>query len=127
MDTRERLEETPDRNGEFPRLSEAQIQALAGRREAAHAAGRDAVPGKVAVVAGYGGHETLIAVHGPQLALDDRGYILTGRDAARSPRQDGSQELGHEPYLLETSRRVRGGRREERIDQTRGLPVGKLS
>jgi thioredoxin reductase (NADPH) len=41
---------------------------------------------------------------GDQLALDDRGYILTGRDAARSTGDGARRELGHEPYFLETSR-----------------------
>jgi thioredoxin reductase (NADPH) len=40
---------------------------------------------------------------GDELALDDRGYILTGRDAARPTGNGALQELGHEPYLLETS------------------------
>jgi thioredoxin reductase (NADPH) len=39
-----------------------------------------------------------------QLALDDRGFILTGHDAVRSTRQGAPQQLGYEPYLLETSR-----------------------
>ena len=41
---------------------------------------------------------------GDQLALDDRGFILTGRDAAPCAGDDTPQEIGHEPYLLETSR-----------------------
>jgi thioredoxin reductase (NADPH) len=40
---------------------------------------------------------------GDQLALDDRGFILTGRDAVRSA-GDCAREVGHTPYLLETSR-----------------------
>jgi len=41
---------------------------------------------------------------GDALALDDRGYILTGRNATRSTGNGAPQELGHELYLLETSR-----------------------
>ena len=41
---------------------------------------------------------------GDALALDDRGYILTGRNATRSTGNGAPQELGHEPYLLEISR-----------------------
>jgi thioredoxin reductase (NADPH) len=41
---------------------------------------------------------------GDELALDDRGYILTGRDAARPTGKGAPRELGYEPYLLETSR-----------------------
>jgi thioredoxin reductase (NADPH) len=41
---------------------------------------------------------------GDQLALDDGGFILTGRDAARSAEDSVQREVGHEPYLLETSR-----------------------
>jgi hypothetical protein len=40
---------------------------------------------------------------GDRLALDDRGFILTGRDAVRSA-GDCSRKFGHTPYLLETSR-----------------------
>jgi thioredoxin reductase (NADPH) len=36
--------------------------------------------------------------------LDDCGYVLTGPDAARPAGKGAPQELGHEPYLLETSR-----------------------
>lgn len=41
---------------------------------------------------------------GGQIALDDRGFILTGRDANRSGSDGGQREAEHEPYLLETSR-----------------------
>jgi thioredoxin reductase (NADPH) len=41
---------------------------------------------------------------GDQVALDDRGYILTGRDAASSAGDGARREGGHEPYFLETSR-----------------------
>lgn len=91
MDAIERLEETPDRNGEFPRLSEAQIEALAGRGERRRAPqgevlfregdkGYDffvVLDGKVAVVAG---DETMIAVHGPRRFLGELG-LLTGQAA----------------------------------------------
>jgi thioredoxin reductase (NADPH) len=40
---------------------------------------------------------------GDQLALDDRGFILTGRDAASSAGNGTRGKDGHEPYLLETS------------------------
>jgi thioredoxin reductase (NADPH) len=42
---------------------------------------------------------------GDQLALDDRGYILTGQDAARAGGNGARREVGEERYLLETSRR----------------------
>ena len=35
----------------------------------------------------------------PEIALDDRGYVLTGADAATA----GGWELARDPYLLETS------------------------
>jgi len=41
---------------------------------------------------------------GDQLALDDRGFVLTGHDAAPSAGDGARREVGHEPYLLETSR-----------------------
>jgi len=94
VEAREPLEETPDRNGEFPRLSEAQIQALAGRGERRRTQpgevliregdkGYDFVvvlDGEVAVVAGYGGEEALIAVHGPRRFLGELS-LLTGQAA----------------------------------------------
>lgn len=39
---------------------------------------------------------------GDKLALDDRGFVLTGR-AARPAENGEGQDAGHEPYLLETS------------------------
>jgi thioredoxin reductase (NADPH) len=39
---------------------------------------------------------------GDKLALDDRGFVLTGR-AARPAGNGEGQDAGHEPYLLETS------------------------
>jgi thioredoxin reductase (NADPH) len=39
---------------------------------------------------------------GDKLALDDRGFVLTGR-AARPEGKGEGQDAGHEPYLLETS------------------------
>jgi thioredoxin reductase (NADPH) len=83
--------ETPDPYGAFPRLSEAQIEALA-----AHGYRRGTQPGevlfregdpscdffvvlagKVAIVAGYGGDERVISVHGPGRFLGELN-LLTG-------------------------------------------------
>jgi thioredoxin reductase (NADPH) len=83
--------ETPDLYGAFPRLSEAQIEALA-----AHGYRRGTQPGevlfregdpscdffvilagKVAIVAGYGGDERVISVHGPGRFLGELN-LLTG-------------------------------------------------
>jgi thioredoxin reductase (NADPH) len=83
--------ETPDPYGAFPRLSEAQIEALA-----AHGYRRGTQPGevlfregdpscdffvvlagKVAIVAGYGGDERVIRVHGPGRFLGELN-LLTG-------------------------------------------------
>jgi thioredoxin reductase len=40
---------------------------------------------------------------GAHLALDDRGFILTGRDAARVAGDGAKRGAGHEPFLLETT------------------------
>jgi thioredoxin reductase (NADPH) len=40
---------------------------------------------------------------GEHVALDERGFILTGQDAARARRNGAWKQLGHEPLLLETS------------------------
>lgn len=83
--------ETPDPYGAFPRLSEAQIEALA-----AHGYQRGTQPGevlfregdpscdffvvlagKVAIVAGYGADERVISVHGPGRFLGELN-LLTG-------------------------------------------------
>jgi thioredoxin reductase (NADPH) len=88
----EPLAETPDLYGAFPRLSEAQIEALA-----AHGHRRSTQPGevlfregdpscdffvvlagKVAIVAGYGGDEQVISVHGPGRFLGELN-LLTGQ------------------------------------------------
>ena len=85
------LEETPDLHGAFPRLSEEQIGRLArhGERRATQQGevlfreGDErydffvVLEGKVAVVAGYGGGERLIAVHGPGRFLGELS-LLTG-------------------------------------------------
>jgi thioredoxin reductase (NADPH) len=86
--------ETPDSLGAFPRLSEAQLESLAelGERRPTR---RDEVlfregdrsydfyvvlDGKVAVVAGSGSEERLIAVHGPRRFLGELSQ-LTGQPA----------------------------------------------
>ena len=97
MSTAEReaepLDETPDRYGAFPRLSEAQIERLAehGRRISTKAGDvlfREGDPtcdffvilsGSVAIVEGYGGGgERVIGVHGPGRFLGELG-LLTGQ------------------------------------------------
>ena len=40
---------------------------------------------------------------GGNLAVDDRGFILTGAEAVRPDPDDGAAETGHPPDLLETS------------------------
>ncbi len=83
--------ETPDPYGAFPRLSEAQIEALAAhgyRRgtQLGEVLFREGDPscdffvvlaGKVAMVAGYGGDERVISVHGPGRFLGELN-LLTG-------------------------------------------------
>ena len=97
MSTAEReaepLDETPDRYGAFPRLSEAQIERLAehGRpisTKAGDVLFREGDPtcdffvilsGSVAIVEGYGGGgERVIGVHGPGRFLGELG-LLTGQ------------------------------------------------
>lgn len=86
------LAETPDVYGAFPRLSEAQIEALAahGHRRPTHPGEvlfREGDPscdffvilaGKVAIVTGYGGDEHVISVHGPGRFLGELS-LLTGQ------------------------------------------------
>src|ERR1700733_12104651 len=88
----ERLAETPDRYGAFPRLSEAQIEALAAQgyrrgTQRGEVLFREGDPrcdffvvlaGKVAIVAGYGGDQELIGVHGPGRFLGELN-LLTGQ------------------------------------------------
>src|SRR5580700_11527382 len=88
----ERLAETPDRYGAFPRLSEAQIEALTAQgyrrgTQPGEALFREGDPrcdffvvlaGKVAIVAGYGGDQELIGVHGPGRFLGELN-LLTGQ------------------------------------------------
>jgi thioredoxin reductase (NADPH) len=82
--------ETPDLNGAFPRLSDEQIGLLSkyGKRrptkpgEVLFREGDEhydffvVLDGKVAVVAGYGGDERLIAVHGPGRFLGELGLLI---------------------------------------------------
>jgi thioredoxin reductase (NADPH) len=88
----ERLAETPDRYGAFPRLSEAQIEALAAQgyrrgTQPGEVLFREGDPrcdffvvlgGRVAIVAGYGGDQELIGVHGPGRFLGELN-LLTGQ------------------------------------------------
>jgi thioredoxin reductase (NADPH) len=88
----ERLAETPDLYGAFPRLSEPQIEALAahGRRrrtQPGEVLFREGDPscdffvilaGKVAIVTGYGAEEHVISVHGPGRFLGELN-LLTGQ------------------------------------------------
>jgi thioredoxin reductase (NADPH) len=88
------LAETPDLYGAFPRLSDEQLGMLSqhGERrptrpdEVLFREGDErydffvVLEGKVAVVAGYGGEERLIAVHGPGRFLGELG-LLTGQAA----------------------------------------------
>ena len=90
----EQLAEMPDRYGAFPRLSDAQIETLArhGERqgvEPGEVLFREGdkrydffvvLDGKVVVVAGYGGEERMIAVHGPRRFLGELS-LLTGQAA----------------------------------------------
>jgi thioredoxin reductase (NADPH) len=86
------LAETPDLYGAFPRLSDAQIEALAAhghrrRTQPGEVLFREGDPscdffvilaGKVAIVAGYGGDENVISVHGPGRFLGELS-LLTGQ------------------------------------------------
>jgi thioredoxin reductase (NADPH) len=86
--------ETPDRNGSFPRLEKEQIEALEhhGQRRRTQAdevlcregdEGCDffvVLAGRVAVVAGQGADERLVAIHGPGRFLGELN-LLTGGPA----------------------------------------------
>src|SRR3954447_10350414 len=88
------LTETPDRYGAFPRLSDAQIEALAARGERRQTWRGEVLfregderydffvvlEGKVAVVDPDGGEEPVIAVHGPRRFLGELS-LLTGQAA----------------------------------------------
>jgi thioredoxin reductase (NADPH) len=88
------LVETPDRYGAYPRLDDAQIQALAaeGRRHRTQPAeilireGEEhydffvVLDGKVADVEGFGGNEGVISVHGPKRFLGELS-LITGQAA----------------------------------------------
>ncbi|WP_433087400.1 FAD-dependent oxidoreductase [Dactylosporangium sp. CA-052675] len=88
------LVETPDRYGAYPRLEDAQIQALAaeGRRYRTQPAevlireGEEnydffvVLAGKVANVDGFGGDERIISVHGPKRFLGELS-LITGQAA----------------------------------------------
>ena len=90
----EQLAETPDRYGAFPRLSDAQIETLARHGERQRVEPGEVLfregdkrydffvvlDGKVVVVAGYGGEERMIAVHGPRRFLGELS-LLTGQAA----------------------------------------------
>ena len=94
MDAREPLTETPDHYGAFPRLSEAQIEALAEHGERRRTRREEVLfregderydffvilEGKVAVVDPDGGEEIVIAVHGPRRFLGELS-LLTGQAA----------------------------------------------
>jgi thioredoxin reductase (NADPH) len=87
-----RLAETPDLYGAFPRLSEAQIEALAARghrrrTRPGEVLFREGDPscdffvilaGKVAIVTGYSGEEQIVSVHGPGRFLGELS-LLTGQ------------------------------------------------
>ncbi|MER7006419.1 FAD-dependent oxidoreductase [Dactylosporangium sp. NPDC000555] len=88
------LLETPDRYGAYPRLEDAQIQALAteGQRHRTQTAevlireGEEnydffvVLAGKVASVDGFGGDERVISVHGPKRFLGELS-LITGQAA----------------------------------------------
>ncbi len=88
------LAETPDLQGAFPRLSDEQIGMLAQHGERRRTQQDEilfregdehydffvVLEGKVAVIAGYGGHERLIAVHGPGRFLGELS-LLTNQAA----------------------------------------------
>ncbi|GAA0713243.1 FAD-dependent oxidoreductase [Dactylosporangium roseum] len=88
------LVETPDRYGAYPRLDDAQIQALAagGQRHRAETGevfireGEEnydffvVLAGKVADVEGFGGEERVISVHGPKRFLGELS-LVTGQAA----------------------------------------------
>jgi thioredoxin reductase (NADPH) len=88
------LAETPDLNGAFPRLSDEQIGVLARHGERSRTRPDEVLfregdtrydffvvlEGKVAVVAGHGGEERVIAVHGPGRFLGELS-LLTGQTA----------------------------------------------
>src|SRR5919107_986914 len=92
--TREPLTETSDLYGAFPRLSEAQIEALAEHGEWRRTRREEVLfregdkrydffvilEGKVAVVDPDGGEESVIAVHGPRRFLGELS-LLTGQAA----------------------------------------------
>jgi thioredoxin reductase (NADPH) len=97
-------DETPDRDGAYPRLSDQQIQRLAGHGERRRTRAGDVLfeegerghpffvvlDGRVAVVADRTGEARVIAVHGPRRFLGELG-VLTGQAAFYSAvvREDG--------------------------------------
>jgi thioredoxin reductase (NADPH) len=93
--TVEQLQETPDHDGAFPRLSDEQLARLAARGERRPTRAEEVLvregeerydfyvvlEGKVAVIDGYGeADERLIALHGPLRFLGELG-LLTGQAA----------------------------------------------
>jgi thioredoxin reductase (NADPH) len=89
-----RRKETPDRYGQYPRLSGQQLEAVAayGERrptrqgEVVYDQGEEGyefvvvLDGCVAVVGGYGGEHLVAGVHGPRRFLGELG-LLTGQEA----------------------------------------------
>jgi len=93
--TSERIPETPDRDGAFPRLTEDQVRRLEPEGERRPTRNREVLfregderydlyvvlDGKVAVIDGYGGpDERIVAVHGARRFLGELG-LLTGQAA----------------------------------------------
>ena len=86
--------ETPDRYGQYPRLSGQQLAAVAAygqrrptrRGEVLYDQGEEGydfvvvLDGRVAVVGGYGGEQHLVGVHGPGRFLGELG-LLSGQGA----------------------------------------------
>jgi thioredoxin reductase (NADPH) len=86
--------ETPDRYGQYPRLSGQQLAAVAAygqrrptrRGEVLYDQGEEnydfvvVLDGRVAVVGGYGGEQHLVGVHGPGRFLGELG-LLSGQGA----------------------------------------------
>jgi CRP-like cAMP-binding protein len=89
-----RRNETPDRYGQYPRLSGQQLAAVAayGQRrptrqgEVLYDQGEEGydfvvvLDGRVALLGGYGGEQHLVGVHGPRRFLGELG-LLSGQEA----------------------------------------------
>ena len=88
--TSPQLPETPDLDGAFPRLTDAQIETLSelGERRATHErevlyregerspAFHVILEGKVAIVEGYGREDRVIGVHGPRRFLGELNLLI---------------------------------------------------